>query len=407
MRRREPPAVRRLTLGILATLLLTAILAAPAAADDFYTPPATLPADDGDLIRSEPSAFYLDPLRTIRSPATVNRIMYRSTDAHGAPIAVTGSVLTPTTPWVGRGQRPVVGFAVGTQGLGDQCAPSRQLAAGTEYEGAFLSGLLARGYGVALTDYQGLGTPGVHTYVVRAATGHAVLDAVRAAQRLDAAALPDAGPVAVAGYSQGGGGSAAAAELEPTYAPELDLKGAYAGAVPAELGAVARFLDGGAYAGFMLYAINGLDSAYPQLDMPSVLNDTGDAAFAASQGQCTVETVARYAFVRSSSLTTTGESASSLLQREPFRSVAAEQRIGDRPPTAPALVVHSALDDVVPYAQGRAMARSWCAKGARVRFDTSAAPTHVGAAAAAFPVALDWLEARFAGVPAVSTCGLF
>jgi hypothetical protein len=42
-----------------------------------------------------------------------------------------------------------------------------------------------------------------------------------------------------------------------------------------------------------------------------------------------------------------------------------------------------------------------------VRFDTSAVPTHVGAAAAAFPVALDWLEARFAGVPAVSTCGLF
>jgi hypothetical protein len=30
-----------------------------------------------------------------------------------------------------------VGYAVGTQGLGDQCTPSRQLAAGTEYEGAF------------------------------------------------------------------------------------------------------------------------------------------------------------------------------------------------------------------------------------------------------------------------------
>lgn len=406
MSRRSPSAVRKLTLVVLA-ILPAAVMAAPARADDFYTPPASLPAANGDVIRSEPSAFYLDPLRTIRAPATVHRVMYRSTDAHGAPIAVTGAVLTPTGPWTGRGQRPVVGYAVGTQGLGDQCAPSRQLAAGTEYEGAFLSGLLARGYGVAVTDYQGLGTPGVHTYVVRAATGHAVLDAVRAAQRLDAAALPDAGPVALAGYSQGGGGSASAAELEPAYAPELDLKGAYAGAVPAALDAVARFLDGGAFAGFMLYAINGLYAAYPQLDVPAVLNDTGDAAFAATQDQCTVETVADYAFVRSSSLTVTGESASVLLAREPYRSVVAEQQIGLRRPAAPALVVHSTLDDVVPYPQGRAMARSWCARGASVRFDTSVAPTHVGAAAAAFPAAFGWLEARFAGVPAVSTCGRF
>jgi predicted alpha/beta hydrolase family esterase len=141
--------------------------------------------------------------------------------------------------------------------------------------------------------------------------------------------------------------------------------------------------------------------------VPGVLNDKGDAAFVATQGQCTVETVASYAFVRSSSLTVTGESASALLEREPYRSVITEQQIGLRKPAAPALVVHSTLDDVVPYAQGREMARSWCAKGARVRFDTSVAPTHVGAAAAAFPAAFGWLEARFAGLPAVSTCGSF
>jgi fermentation-respiration switch protein FrsA (DUF1100 family) len=396
-------ALRVLTAALLAAL----VAAAPAAAQDFYTPPDTLPLNNGDVIRSEPAVFYLDPLRTLRSPATARRIMYRSTDAKGRPMAVTGTVLTQDKPWIGRGQRPVVGFAVGTQGLGDQCAPSRQLAAGTEYEGAFLSGLLQRGYGVVVPDYQGLGTPGVHTYVVRAATGQAVLDAIRAAQRLDGSGLPRSGPVALAGYSQGGGGSAAAAELEPGYAPELDLRGAYAGAVPAELGSIARFLDGGLYAGFLLYAVNGLYAAYPELDAPGVLNDRGDAALAATQGQCVAETIAGYAFTRSSSLTVTGESVDALLQRDPYRSIAAEQRIGDRRPAAPVLVVHSRLDDVVPYPQGRDMARSWCAKGARVRFDTSFAPTHVGAAAAAYPIALAWLEARFAGLPAAGNCGAF
>src|SRR5438067_2158643 len=77
-----------------------------------------------------------------------------------------------------------------------------------------------------------------------AAQAHAVLDAIRAAQRLPEANLPDDGPVAIAGYSQGGGASAAAAELQPSYAPELKLKGAYAGAVPADLAEVAKNLDG-------------------------------------------------------------------------------------------------------------------------------------------------------------------
>jgi hypothetical protein len=117
--RRSSSAVRKLALAVI-TMLTAAVTAAPAGADDFYTPPATLPATNGDVVRSEPSAFFLDPLRTLRAPATVHRIMYRSTDAHGAPMAVTGAVLTPTKPWVGRGQRPVVGYAVGTQGLGDQ-----------------------------------------------------------------------------------------------------------------------------------------------------------------------------------------------------------------------------------------------------------------------------------------------
>ncbi len=95
--------------------------------------------------------------------------------------------------------------------------------------------MLARGYSVAVTDYEGLGTPGSHTYMARASQAHAVLDVVRAAQRLGNPELVAGGPVALAGYSQGGGASAAAVELAAQYAPELNLKGAYAGAVPADL----------------------------------------------------------------------------------------------------------------------------------------------------------------------------
>ncbi|WP_216211524.1 lipase family protein [Amycolatopsis aidingensis] len=408
---RVPSRARRLLGTLLAAVTGLAVLtvgAAPAAAESFYDPPTPLPpGENGDIIRHEPAEFFIDPIKLIRPDAQVQRIMYRSTDTHGEPIAVTGTVLTPNSPWRGEGERPVVGYAPGTQGVGDECAPSKALSAGLEYEGPFIAGLLTRGYGVVVTDYEGLGTPGVHTYVNRAAEGHAVLDAVRAAQRLPEANLPDAGPVATAGYSQGGGASAAAAELHPEYAPELDLRGSYAGAVPADLAKVARNLDGHYAAGFLGYALLSMDEAYPELNIPDVLNERGKRLLAEVEHQCTPQAIVAHAFTKSTGLTKDGRPLSAYLGEEPYASRVAEQRIGERAPEVPMLVVHSVLDDIVPYGQGRQMARDWCADGTTVQFSSSLVPTHVGGAIRAFPEMFLWLGDRFAGKTPPDNCGRF
>ncbi|MFF9765089.1 hypothetical protein ACF1GT_00350 [Streptomyces sp. NPDC014636] len=88
--------------------------------------------------------------------------MYRTTDRAGKAIAVTGTMLAPRTSQ--HGPRPIIAFAPGTQGLADRCAPSRRLAEGTEYEALPLKKLLDQGYALVVTDYQGIGTPGAHTY---------------------------------------------------------------------------------------------------------------------------------------------------------------------------------------------------------------------------------------------------
>ncbi|WP_370945591.1 alpha/beta fold hydrolase [Amycolatopsis sp. cg5] len=396
-------------LGLVAAVAI-ALLGTPAqaGATTFYDPPSPLPSGaNGDIIRHEVSQFYIDPVKLIKADAKVQRIMYRSTDTHGDPMAVTGTVLTPNGPWIGAGQRPIVSYAAGTQGIGDSCAPSKALAAGFEYEGPFIAGLLTRGYGVVVTDYEGLGTPGVHTYMNRLSQGHAVLDAIRAAQRLPEAGLPDAGPVAIAGYSQGGGASAAAAELQPSYAPELNLKGAYAGAVPADLSEVAKVLDGHYAVGFLGFALVSMDAAYPELNIRSLLNARGKQLFEQVKNECTVEAIAAHAFTQSSTLTNDGRSLTAYLGEEPYKSRVGQQLIGKLKPTAPILVVHSVLDDIVPYDQDRTMARSWCSKGAKVQFSSSLVPTHVGGAVRAYPEAFAWLEGRFAGFPAPNNCGWF
>lgn len=103
---------------VLVAAVLTAMLAvaAPGLAQppSFYDPPSPLPEGrDGDVIRSEPAAFVLGPGQVLRVPVDTTRVMYRSTDTAGEPIAVTGTVLVPR--WPRPGVRRLVGFAVGTQ----------------------------------------------------------------------------------------------------------------------------------------------------------------------------------------------------------------------------------------------------------------------------------------------------
>jgi pimeloyl-ACP methyl ester carboxylesterase len=383
-------------------LALTAVGARqpkPAPKTAFYDPPGDVPSTPGTVIRTEPAKFYLDPLRIVPAPARVERVMFASTDRLGDPIAVTGTVLTPTRPRTKRADRGLVAFAVGTQGMGDQCAPSRQLAAGREYESVFITGLLARGFNVVVPDYQGLGMVGTHTYMSREVQGNVVLDALRAAQDLDNPDIPRAGPTAIVGYSQGGGAAASAAELAHEYAPELDVLGAVCGAVPADLTLLAPMLDGSAYFAFLGYALAGLATDY-RVDLMPLLNDRGNEIVAALESQCMFESLRRYAFTRSSTLTRDGRSIIDILGDEPFATIVAEQLLGDgRWPRMDALVSHSKLDDVVPYECGRALAERWARQGAQVRLSTNFAPTHAAAALASYSTAFTFLHRRFLGLP--------
>ena len=390
--------------GTIGATPVTGVTEAPRPA--FYEPPATIPATPGAVIRSEVATTVVDPFGLSRTVVDARRVMYASTDRTGRPIAVTGVVIVPRAQWVGLGSRPVISYAPGTQGMADRCAPSRVLKdTFAEYETLFFSSLIARGYAVAITDYQGLGTPGSHTYMNREVQGRAVIDMARAAGRLGSGLTPSS-PVGFMGYSQGGGAAASAAELASTYGAGLPVRGTVAGAVPADLAAVGRNLDNGLYAAFLTYAFVGLAAGYDEPVEPYV-NPAGPAAMQRSEDSCVADGLISFAFARSSTYTRDGRPLTAYFDEEPYRSILADNRIGNRKPSAPVLLSHSLLDDVIPYAVGRQLGRDWCARGATVRFSTNALPTHAGGMPASATEALGFFEARFAGFPALSTCGLF
>ena len=97
-----------------------------------------------------------------------------------------------------------------------------------------------------------------------------MLDIVRAAVHCGADVGPGS-PVLIWGYSEGGRCAAWAAELQPTYAPELNVAGVAAGGVPSDLRAVARAIDAGPFSGLGLAVLIGVAHAYqdPALDAHS------------------------------------------------------------------------------------------------------------------------------------------
>ncbi|MFF5105161.1 lipase family protein [Streptomyces sp. NPDC000134] len=392
---------------------------------EFYNPPSTLPEADGALVRSEPLRLALSlPSLGGPLPGRATRLMYKSTDAGGGPVAVTGAYIEPTAQWRGDGPRPLVVVAPGTMGQGDQCAASMGLehplrlngeTVSVGYEDLSVYRLLARGVAVVVTDYVGLGaTDRLHTYVNRVDGAHAVLDAVRAARSLASASVTDDSPVGLFGYSQGGGAAAAAAELQSSYAPDVELAGTYSGAPPADLTEVTAGIDGSDLAGALGWSLNGFLQTEPALRpiADRYLNQAGREALADLSTACVGDALFGYAYRRSSSWTTTGQSLGDIIKAEPtLQAFLAKQRIGTKKPAGPVRVATGVNDNLVPHGQARRMAADWCALGGKVSYDPVLLPSvgnallnHFGPLLSDQGDAISWLTDRLSGEPAGSNC---
>jgi dienelactone hydrolase len=423
---------------ITASLLSPALTALPAQAavvsrgitiPDFYTPPATLPAADGALIRTEPLPLALSlPGVNGALPGRATRIMYKSTDSTGNPVAVTGAYLEPAASW--KGARPLVVLAPGTMGQGDQCSTSlalqRGLILGTEdnqttvsigYEILAIYRLLAKGIAVVQTDYPGLGTTDrVHTYVNRVDSGHAVLDAARAARALPGTSITAASVVGLYGYSQGGGAVASAAELQSTYAPDVKLKATYAGAPPADLAAVTKGIDGSELLGALGWSVNGFAQAEPGLQplLDRYLSASGRAVLKDLSTMCVGDAIFAYAGRRSTAWTTNGKSITDIISAEPLlKTYIGKQLIGTRKPAGVVRVATGVFDNLVPHGQARTMASAWCRLGGAVVYAPVTLPwtvspllNHFGPLLADQGEAVDWLTQRLAGGTARSNCAV-
>jgi fermentation-respiration switch protein FrsA (DUF1100 family) len=355
----------------------------------FYEPPDPLPEGrPGDVIRSEPMDAYLAPGLRLRARAW--RVLYLSTRATGEPVAVSGTVLLPPRRRIDK-PRPLIGYAIGTHGIGDSAAPSRLLPRGLEWEAGLISMVLARGWAVALTDYEGLGTPGDHTYMVGRALGPNVLDSMRAARQLAPDELPVEGPAAIVGYSEGGAAAAWAAQLQPEYAPDVPLAGVAAGAAAADVETAGPSLDGSFFSFFIAYGGIGYAAAYPELDLDSYLTPMAREGIAALRESSVIQAMlSGPRFVRAADLT-----SPNVMELPEWRARLRENRLGTIKPVAPVLLHHARRDQIVSFKQSVKLHDDLQALGADVRlYVTRGGFEHISGGVAGAPVALDWIARR-------------
>ncbi len=371
-----------------------------AALDPFYTPPDPVVGKPGDIIRSEPLTGF-----DIKNGAGY-RVLYVSKDPTGALRASGGMLFVPSA--LAAGDRKVVAYAHGTGGLGDACAPSRNPQTPTAQP--FIQTLMDLGYVYTATDYVGLGTPGEPFYMIGSSEAEDVVNSVRAAQNFPGS---KAGNVyAVMGHSQGGHSAIWTGALSEKIAPELELVGVAASAPATQLDPL---LDQqwDTTIGWAIGPEVALSwpLVYPELKPVDILTPQGAQMYTDLAYEC----------LGAAGMQGALEAAlgQNLFSENPTDSPAwakamQEQTPAPLPASMPVIITQAMGDGVVLANTNALTQQKWCAAGSNVQFNwlgqlatgsLGPAETHQDTLLAAWPMEVDWFQARFAGKPASPNCG--
>lgn len=315
--------------------------------DDFYLPVSEdFTARAGQLLR----AREVD-VQGMAGAARAWQVVYSTRTSFHAPLPASGIVVTPTATSAGEGAAALL-YCPSFRGLGGRIAPSQLLPEGVADPAlADVALALDRGWTVAIPDGQGLGMTGLGAlpFLAGQAAAHTVLDLARAVSTM--ADLDVSGGCVIWGYADGGRAAIFASEQQPVYAPEVDLRGVVAGAVPANPRALVADIDGGPLSGLAMAGMVGLARAYAHLPVTHVLTEEGHRRFTHAQSLTATELLETYRHIP---LGTWCE------RREPWndplwRYVLAAEAAAHLRPHVPVHLYHGSKDGLIPIAMSRAL----------------------------------------------------
>ena len=400
---------------VAATSITTTTTSTTSTAVSAQPPPLTLPpnvelADGPGSLRVPVSLPNGNPgdLIDVEDLGTFNnieayRILYHSRNRHNQPIAVSGFVAVPdgTPP---PGGWPVLAYAHGTTGSADQCAPSAHLEEDLSTSGSITGLTLAlvtnSGYAVVATDYEGLGTPGPHPYVIGESAANTVLDSVRAIKNMTQ--LQASNEWIVVGASQGGHAALHTGQRWQQYAPELDLLGVIAIAPPSQFKELFEFLTDSPARGYLLMMAAGVAGAYDGVEAADVLTDTGLELLGELENECVFDFFTRVNEYDLAEVLAVADP----FEVEPWGEALVENDTNRTHIPAPLLIVHGGADQVIPADTSEKLLEQLCGFADQGPASRKLYPdaSHGGVFVPAASGMLAWANDRFAGEPAPNDC---
>ncbi len=399
----------------------TAVAAPPTPEEDpFYDYSGATPLAQvapGTVLKTRTLSYHVAGLPL---PVKAVQLLYRSTSQLGEPTVNVTSVLKPP---LSVGSPQVVAYQSFYDSLNPADEPSYAISGGLtlggaipQVESALIGPELLAGRTVVVADTEGESAD----FAAGPEYGMNTLDSLRAALASPATGLASTQKIGLIGYSGGAIATEWAAELAPTYAPDVNAKlvGAAMGGVLVDPAHNLHYIEGSlSWAGVMPMAIIGVSRAF-HIDLTPYLSAYGKQIYAKLEKASIAEALGQYPGLTWAQLAKpeypTPESIPVYVETVNKLIMGTGGT-----PTTPLLIGQGALgelegtpgnkpgigegDGVMIAGDVRTLARQYCAAGTKVQYDQYPLG-HVTTAVPWIATAVPWLAARFAGQPAPQNC---
>ncbi|WP_327141024.1 lipase family protein [Nocardia sp. NBC_01327] len=355
-------------------------------------------------------------------PVTAVQLLYRTTDAQQRPAVGVTSVLVPP----GSDPAKAVAYQSFYDSLNPADSPSRAVAGDVTFggmvnasEGVLIAPLLAQGYTVIVDDTEGEQAD----FAAGPEYGMNTLDSIRAATHSSATGLNADARIGMIGYSGGAIATNWAAALAPSYAPDVDanLVGAAEGGVLVNPARNLSYISGSiGWSGVAAMAIIGIARSY-DIDFTPYLSGYGAQVVSRLSNASIANVLFQYPGLTWQQMAKPEYADPNSVP--PFVEAVRKIDLGLAPtPTIPMFIGQGANgelegsdgskpgighgDGVMVAGDVRALANQYCETGnPSIQYQQYDLLSHVPSMAPWSPVALGWLNDRFAGAPAPTSCG--
>ncbi|PHH83419.1 hypothetical protein CDD82_1353 [Ophiocordyceps australis] len=388
---------------------VVALAAIPPSQDDFYVVPANVDSyKPGTILRHRnPPTPLLALNDTLVSLKAAHQILYRTTDSFGNATATVTTILVPQNADMSK----VLSYQIPEDSSSTSCAPSYalQLKDGakskldivlTNSQLLFIEAALQQGWVVLVPDHEGPQA----AFLANIQAGQAVLDGIRAAIKSSCfTGISRCPKLTMWGYSGGSLATNWAAELQPSYAPELHISGAAVGGTVPNISAVIVAVNEQLAAGLLPAGILGLANEYPDLKLlvDQQLKPELKEKFYKPLSQCIVANGLEFAF---QDILEYFENPMFILNNPIPTRVIDENNLGKSTPRVPFYWYQGIKDEISPIQFTDELVSKYCSEGVSIEYLRQIGATHGENELNTSLSALAWLKDRMDGKQANSGC---